>query len=321
MPRERPWVEPVRYHPAMVTHSPNWFLVGEDGTEEVLLSRASHGDILVRPGSRSGGVHFVCARDEGGSECPKELVKKDETGSGYCSVPLPITRHFEDPVGVYLPLLVHSRAGIRLSDWRSIELDPVVHAGVLGTVTGQGPIGAGRRVVYFVSGEEVSGYAIWNPDLPGESSRAWRKLNRRTPRNYLGAEVHYLTEAELTRIQRKNSEEHTTKLLQWLRTCAAGDNLDTLSIPSNINHREGSVTHGSSVTFIGLEGDGDRCSVRTVLREYTDWDQQTGARNVRDLEVLFEPEALAETGPWGHVTFWVNRALGRYLVPPPSRSK
>ena len=106
-------------------------------TEEALLAQAQHGDMVVEPQDlRSMNVYFVQALAENGQPCPKKLVQKDRTGSGYCSIPLSITQHFEDPVAYFLESLSIKKTGIRLHDWYEIEVSPQFHQKTLQEQTG-----------------------------------------------------------------------------------------------------------------------------------------------------------------------------------------
>jgi heat shock protein HslJ len=83
--------------------APRVFLVDPSTGPEELPGGAVHGDMLVNPAAdRTRGVRFVMALDDDGrAPGEKRLVRKDETGSGYCSVPIEITRAFPDPVAYY----------------------------------------------------------------------------------------------------------------------------------------------------------------------------------------------------------------------------
>ena len=83
------------------SNKPKLWIVDATHPEKQILSGAVHGDMVFSSGwgERTMCVKFVQALDDKGkTSAEKKLIRKDETGSGYCSVPVEVTRHFPDPV-------------------------------------------------------------------------------------------------------------------------------------------------------------------------------------------------------------------------------
>ncbi len=281
-----------------------------------LLPMAHHGDMFFKSGGiRSAAVFFVQAFDVMGNTISKTLIQKDETGSGYSSIPLAITLHFEDPLKEFLPLLANKEMGVRKTDWYTIELDTIKHAKILTDLTNGKVIAKGRSVVYFISGEFAPGYFIFNPDTPEEKVNVWKKLNSAVDEKYLGNEVYYLTEVDFEKIRSKNRKIYETKFIKWLELQTAETPLNVENIPTDINHKENTITQNQSTAFVSLQRKEGASVVNTRMREYTDWNDK-GERNFIDIDLVFAPKYLSETGQWGKVFFWVNEQKNLYLIVP-----
>ncbi len=281
-----------------------------------LLQNAKHGDMFFKSGGiRSGAVFFVQALNATGGQTSKILIQSDETGSGYCSIPIAITRHFDDPVKEFLPLLENKKAGVRKTDWHTIEIDTVKHIKIITEATKGKTVSEGRRVVYFVSGNEAPGYYIFNPDTINDNINFWKKLNATIDEKYLQSEIYYLTEADIETIRNKNKKIVETKFIKWLEQQNTELPLFIENLPDDINHKENTITQNQTVHFLNTEQKNGLTLVNTRMREYTDWNEK-GERNFIDLDLTFEPKYLSETGQWGKILFWVNVQKDVYLIAP-----
>lgn len=294
---------------------PSHIFFQQDSVLSDVLSLASHGDMIIKPGDRTTGVFFVKALDEHGNDCKKEMIQKDETGAGYCSIPLPITRHFKNPVDIYLPLLEIKKAGIKRTDWYLIELDPLTHADFIGSILVKGQVASNRRVVYLLHGDVPKGVYIWNPETKDDIT-GWKKLDKKIDSKYLQSEPYTLSPSDITQLQDKNRKLYQDKFLKWIQTLTEGQTIDIRNIPEDINKLNQTGATSSSVTYLHLSTQDGKEIVHTIMREYTDWDQKTGERNFNDVSLIFIPEILATEGPFGNVSFWVNRSIQFFLDPP-----
>ncbi len=303
--------------------APRVFLMDASAGSSALPEAAVHGDMLVDTAAdRTLGVRFLMALDDHGRNLgDKRLVRKDETGSGYCSVPAEVTRAFPDPVAYYLPHLeieVDGTPLVRQGDWYTIELDAARHAELLSRQTGGRPVATGRRVAYFVGDFGAGqGFRLWNPLSAAEddSMNGWKPLDQDTPGTWLGASV-YREAASLTRAQERNRAVCEDRLLASLAG-KEGDIVTLAGIPDDVDRfREagGMMTTG---TLTGIR-ESDAGGLPAVLVRYTEWveDPKGGDNRPVEHELVLEPTVLSDDGPFGNVHFWVSRDAGLMLYPP-----
>ncbi len=269
------------------------FIIGRHGTQADLLAQAQHGDMLIHTGElRSMGVHFVQALDGAGKPCTKTLVRQDDSGSGYCSVPLSITRHFDDPVAHFLPALVIKSAKITLRDWSVIELDAARHQAFLQTQTAGRAVAPNRRVIFMVgSGEQAKGTYIWSPNTPTDDLNVWKRLNKSIKTEMLGAAIRYQTAADIAKIQQKNRKIHETKFLDWLHKTEVGTLLTVRNIPKDINNRHNEGSSATNMPFVRLYKKDGKTMVVAQDTTYTHVKGKSESIETKT-ELHFTPELL-----------------------------
>lgn len=300
-----------------------WFL-DRDGNELEILKKASHGDLVVFADGelRSLGVRFVLAWAADGSTRKKRLIQKDETGSGYCDVPVEITMHFDDPVGSFLPVLrVKMPGGEKLGDddWNAIQLHAEKHQSLLQAQTGGKEVSSGRRVVFFVGNPGYKqGYYIYNPETQQEEDAGdgWKRLDNKIAARYLGAEPYRKTEKDFTKDRGKKSELYEIKFLAYLRK-NVGELISVRNIPADINNMENEASTSTTATLqgVGSPGKNGLPEVKVSYTEYVDDREKDEIVPVKK-ELTFSPEVLADSGALGGIHFWVERDNGLMLDPP-----
>ncbi len=290
-----------------------------------LVASAEHGDLVFDPagGPRTLGVKFVEALGANGKPLKhRKLVQQDTSGSGYCSVPLDVTRHFADPVARYLPSLAirsDQGDGISLDDWLAIELDGEAHAKLLKQQAGGRAVDAGRRVVYFVNDFGAGkGYALWNPLFPSEDDgmSGWKPLDKKTPDEYLGKSIYRERGAQASKTQEKNRKICEDHLLAELRG-KDGAMLTLVSIPETVDNFREAGGQMTNATLISVD---DGAGLPDIRVDYTEWaeDPKSGEIVPTKHELAFTPTVLSTEGPFGNVHFWINRDFN-WMLSPPSR--
>ena len=288
-----------------------------------LVASSAHGDLVFDPagGSRSLGVKFVNALGTSGKPLKHgKLVQRDTSGSGYCSVPVEVTRHFADPVARYLPSLAIDSAdgdGVSLDDWLAIELDGDSHAEVLEQQTGGRAVDTGRRIVYFVSDFGAgTGYSLWNPLFPGEDDgmSGWKPLDAETPDEYLGKSIYRERGAKASKTQERNRTICEDHLLAGLEG-KDGAMVTLVSIPETIDNFREAGGQMTNATLLSIDA-GDL--LPDIRVDYTEWaeDPKSGEIVPRKHELVFAPTVLSTDGPFGNVHFWINREFNWMLSPP-----
>ncbi len=305
---------------------PTIWIVDSDHPEKKILEKAEHGDMLYNPqdSDRTMGVKFVQALDaKGKALAKKKVVRKDTTGSGYCSVPLDVTRHMDDPVGYYLSHLAVKQGKetlVRKDDWYAIELDGKAHAGLLKQQAGGKAVATGRKVIYFVNdwGAGKSGFYIYNPLTKEEddSMEGWKPLNAKTPKSYLGKEIYRKTAKEVGKDQSKAAKVFENGFLTYLNA-HPGAMVTLRNIPKDINNYEkegGNMMNGNLVKVEKAAAG----SLPDITVKFTEWVEDPKKKEMVPVEhqPAFKPTILAKDGKFGNVHFWVDKSSGWMLFPP-----
>lgn len=308
---------------AVIHAKPKQWFLDRDGDQSEILKKASHGDLVIASDGdlRSLGVKFVLGLAADGSPCKKKLIQKDETGSGYCDVPVEITMHFDDPVSRYLPVLslkAPDGAQVLEEDWNAIQLDAERHQKLLQAQTGGKEVATGRQVLYFVGNPEYKqGYYIYNPDSPDKDSDTdWKKLDSKIAAKYLAAEPYRKTEKDFAKGHGKKRELYEKKFLTYLQNNVGG--LVTLrNIPTDVNtmENEGSTSATGTLQGVGSSTKGGLPDVKISYTEYVEDRKKDEIVPVKR-DLTFSPETLADTGALGGIHFWVERTSGLMLDPP-----
>lgn len=300
-----------------------WFL-DRDGDEIEILNKASNGDLVVAAGSslRSLKVKFVLGLAADGSTRKKKLIQRDETGSGYCDVPVEITRHFDDPVASFLPALrvkIPDGEELRDDDWNAIQLDPKMHRRVLKKQTGGTEIAGGRRVVYFVGNPEYEqGYYIYNPESQQEEDAGggWMRLDRKIDAKFLGTEPYRKTGKDFAKDRGAKRDLYETRFLAYLNK-NVGEIVTLRNIPTDVNNMENEASSSATGTLegVGSPGKNGLPQVKVSYTEYVE-DREKGEIVPVKKKLVFSPEVLADSGALGGVHFWLERDSGLMLDPP-----
>ena len=127
--------------------------------EENLPEDCMHGDIVTGGEKclRSMEVYFVdCVLLEPTESSKKSmkrcLIQRDPSGSGYCCVPIEVTRKIKDPLKFYENAF--SFANYDEIDFSGIQIDTIVHQSVIQQFTGGKPVHPSRKCFYFFSYNE-----------------------------------------------------------------------------------------------------------------------------------------------------------------------
>jgi hypothetical protein len=133
--------------------------------EQYIPNEAMHGDIITTPEKhlRSMEVYFVnCVIVELDEKRKKELKKnymmekklcqEDLTGSGYCCVPLKVSKKIKDPIKFYENSFTFENYDE--IDFSGIEIDTEIHQDVIKKFTGGKPVDFTRKCFYFFSNNE-----------------------------------------------------------------------------------------------------------------------------------------------------------------------
>lgn len=288
------------------TQAQRWVL-GRDGDPATLLAQAAHGDLLIDPeGYRSTGVQFVCWKPvESGFE--RTLVKFDLSGSGYCSVPLAVTRHLPDPPAFYQGRLEY-RPYVTKGDWYSIELDSTVHQPLLQRLAGGRPIHPARGVTYLfqVSRGRAGVYLEDRNCLDRNEADVWIRLSKSTTKQFLGPPQAGHRDERVIRAAKKTKVTYEQGFLAYLQALPLGSQIIMTNPPRNPQEDDGSGW-GTSVAFDGVEQEaatGDYL----VRAHYSYWesDELNSSPPVEALaRVVFRPTVRTQYGPFQQIRLWI----------------
>lgn len=126
---------------------------GVDLLEKHIPIQGSHGDMVIigEKALRSLNVYFInVIIEEDENECKKvvrKLVQTDNTGSGYCCVPLEVTRKIDDPLKFYENSFTFDEYDE--IDFSGIEIDTVEHQHVIKRFTNGKEVAPNRKCFYF----------------------------------------------------------------------------------------------------------------------------------------------------------------------------
>ena len=134
--------------------------------ESYLPLEVTHGDIVIigEKTLRSLNIYFVNVIYTGKDKqyYKRELIQNDPSESGYCCVPLQVTRHLSDPLKFYEDAFNFNNYDE--VDFSGIEIDTRVHESIIKKFTGGKRVAYNRKCFYFLSNNDwdsTSGMFIW----------------------------------------------------------------------------------------------------------------------------------------------------------------